>query len=584
MDIKQKNIIYHPVIVAMQLFFLYAWISNLPGTDSFFSVYAFYAVAGSFCLFDNCSRKPEILKGTFRAICCFSVCFSLSVILANYRLFEPLTALMSLFNMGLCFVGGCIIGFHFFLWIWNHIPLKADPSQRMHEKLVFGVTFAGVVLVDLLYLFSTNYPAVVSVDSLAQFNQILGFAPYSNWTPYWHTVTVGFFFRIGYMLFGDVNAALVVYEVCQISFVAVCFSYVLTTLYQMGLPKSFLYVTYYLYVLYPYNIVFNVTVGKDVLFGMGLLIMMTALLRIILGIGKRPILNDISLVIGGCGFSLWRTNGFYITLLMTIVLLLIFRGRKKRLLGLMCGVLAICGFLVGPYLDVKGVEQAPFTETMAIPFQQIGRVIVNERTMSSEEEAFLSELFHFDEVLEFYRPESADPMKFDAFRHKKMGFLEENLETFLRIWIQLGLRYPGDYLFAWIDATRGYWNGGYNTGVYDQGIPGNTLGMYNSGGDNVLSGLFDAYFRYIEDPAILAPLKSIGFVVWLVLACWWVNVLKKRHIAVLSVPVLILLAGLWLGTPVFAEFRYAYPVFLVSPLIILTTMFSSKQEALSKEL
>ena len=41
-------------------------------------------------------------------------------------------------------------------------------------------------------------------------------------------------------------------------------------------------------------------------------------------------------------------------------------------------------------------------------------------------------------------------------------------------------------------------------------------------------------------------------------------------------PALVLTVGLWLGTPVFAEFRYAYPMVLTSPLVLLTTMFEGK--------
>jgi len=35
----------------------------------------------------------------------------------------------------------------------------------------------------------------------------------------------------------------------------------------------------------------------------------------------------------------------------------------------------------------------------------------------------------------------------------------------------------------------------------------------------------------------------------------------------------VLVAGLWLGTPVFAEFRYAYPIFLCMPVILAVTIF-----------
>lgn len=57
-----------------------------------------------------------------------------------------------------------------------------------------------------------------------------------------------------------------------------------------------------------------------------------------------------------------------------------------------------------------------------------------------------------------------------------------------------------------------------------------------------------------------------------------VNFLKKRKEALLGLPVLVLLIGLWLGTPVYAEFRYAYPLFLTMPLIGCATAFAPNEE------
>ena len=54
---------------------------------------------------------------------------------------------------------------------------------------------------------------------------------------------------------------------------------------------------------------------------------------------------------------------------------------------------------------------------------------------------------------------------------------------------------------------------------------------------------------------------------------------KKREEFLLTVPVMVLLAGLWLGTPVFAEFRYAYPMFLSAPVILGATVFCGGEKA-----
>ena len=74
-------------------------------------------------------------------------------------------------------------------------------------------------------------------------------------------------------------------------------------------------------------------------------------------------------------------------------------------------------------------------------------------------------------------------------------------------------------------------------------------------------------------PEILQCLVSIGLHVWTLAACAIVNGLKKREEGLMTVPILVLIAGLWLGTPVFAEFRYAYPMILTMPVILAATVF-----------
>ena len=49
--------------------------------------------------------------------------------------------------------------------------------------------------------------------------------------------------------------------------------------------------------------------------------------------------------------------------------------------------------------------------------------------------------------------------------------------------------------------------------------------------------------------------------------------LKKRKEFLLAIPILVLVVGLWLGTPVYAEFRYAYPVILTLPFLLAVTCY-----------
>ena len=159
-----------------------------------------------------------------------------------------------------------------------------------------------------------------------------------------------------------------------------------------------------------------------------------------------------------------------------------------------------------------------------------------------------------------------------------MDYILENLDAYLELYFDLAKTYPGDFLKAWVEQTKGYWNGGYKFWTYTLQMGENNLGIYRTESTNLLSRLYNAWFRYVEKPTILQPLISIGLYVWALVSCCVVNVLKKQKEFLLTIPILVLIAGLWLGTPVFSEFRYAYPMILSMPMILAATVYPVREE------
>ena len=151
------------------------------------------------------------------------------------------------------------------------------------------------------------------------------------------------------------------------------------------------------------------------------------------------------------------------------------------------------------------------------------------------------------------------------------------MDEYIKIWLSLGKRYPKDYATAYIELTKGYWNGGYNGGelywMYLNGVGENNLGITHSVRTNAVSAFFERYFLYTDWNGITLVLYSIGLHVWILIACLIINKTKKRPEFLLSLPCLILIIGLWIGTPVYSEFRYAYPLLISIPVILGATIF-----------
>lgn len=566
----------------IQMLFIYIWLtvlSPLSVTDTYYSVYLFCAAAGILCLLDNyktnriCTGKENLVLTLCAGL------FSISVALANYAIFEPLSVLQNLFELGCCLLGGTFLGYAVLLYLLKRLPFSNTADKPEKPALVFAFVFASIALIDLMYLFSSRYPGILTTDSYSTMKQILGLSRYNNTMPFWHTVTVKIFVDLGMALFGEINAAVACFHVAQILFMATCFAYVLTTMYQMQVPRWFLALVYLVYAVQPHNIVYSITLWKDIPFAGAAVLFTTAFCRLLRGVGKHKILNYIAFTAGALGFSLWRTNGWYAFLVVVLVMWLLMRKEQKKVLIIMTVILVFCWILINPVLDLLGVSETNLVEAFAVPMQQIARVVSEGKELTETETELLEEIFWMDKLGAMYDPQTVDPVKFETFRYDQVWYIQENLADYLKMYVSIGLRYPGEYLKAWIEETRGYWNGGYFFWIYTLNSDENKLGIAMSPGSGLVARLFAAAFRYLEKPAFLQPLVSIGLHVWALFGCFVINVLRKRKEFLLTIPLIVLVVGLWLGTPVYSEFRYAYPIFLTMPVILAATVFEESRKA-----
>lgn len=576
MKLERKK--YSVSHMMFQVLFIFAWLTNLKETDSFHNVYVLCAILGIFCLYDNHQKQAERFAGRRRGAAILACVFSLATVVANYPLFKPLSVLLNLFNAGCALLGGFFLGYHVLICAAHRLPLELAPGEevdkRTHPVRLYLICFGTIATVFLMYLFCVAYPGYLASDSLNSLAQIQS-GVYLNNNPFWYTKFIELCMDIGNALFHDINAAVAVYSAAQILIMAACFAYGVVTLYQAGMPKWSIAVCFGVYMLLPYNITYSVTMWKDTLFSGAALLIVASSYRLLKGIGTSRVLNYAVAVIGGIGFCLMRTNGWYSYLVMTLIMLVMFFKEHKDILKLMLIILLVCWILINPVLDMLGVGETDFVEVLSVPMQQISRVIANEGEISDSDLAFLGEIFRLERIPTLYSPEIVDPIKLDAIRTAGRAFLSENFGEFIKVWIRLGIQNPGEYLEAWVELTKGFWNGGYYFWIYLAYSYPETSGIGGFEMDNLGKDIFDLLFRFTEKPVVLQPFYSIGLHAWMIVVCCYVCAVKKRKELLLTLPILVLLVGLWVGTPVYAEFRYAYPMFTTCPLILLATIFDA---------
>lgn len=562
-------------VVLVQLVLILSWLTHIQMTDAYFYVCSLMACGGIFCTCENYRHDLPFSRGTWVRVLLFSAVFSLSTILGNYSLFEPFKSLTNLFRMTLSFLGGLSLGSNVLAYLLRVFPgLEVVREKRNRPGRIFALSFGVIVLIDLAFLLLVEWPGVLTRDSMDQIRQIVT-GNYSNLNPYWHTRTIGFFVKLGLLLTGDLHWGVALFNLFQILYLAGCFSYTVMTLYQKGAPRWCLWAVWAGYALIPYQIVYSVTVWKDILFSGASLLLTVSLYRLLCPVEKQEKRDWILFALGSMGLCLWRTNGLLVIAMLLIALTL--AGRENRKLAAVLAAILVVGLvLCGPVLSAMGIQGSDLAETMSIPLQQIARACYDGEMLAQEDLELLCTIAEPEEFAEVYKSYLSDPVK--SLLRQSPGYetLKESPLPYLKLWLRMGLRHPGSYLKAWVDQTRGYWNAGYSYWITAEGVFENGLGLVSRPG-NIVGTVFYKLMRYAELMPLMHPLFSIGLYTWLTAVCCFVNRQRRRREWILSLPWLVIFVGLLIGTPVYAEFRYAYPVMLTCPLILTVTFLKTNE-------
>ena len=572
------------ISIVLQSVFIMCWLSVLSDTDSLHSVYSLCGIVSVFCLCDNYQQKRKCEGKLKILLVLVSFVFSLLVILANYPVFlqvrdpaliSPATnMLQNLLNGICCLVGGIVVAWNLLTVMFIRLPLFVEVEDRSKSGLVFWLSFGIIALIDLIYLFLDEYPGHLTPDSMYQVQQ--GFeGVYINDNPFWHTFAIRGILSLGYGFFGTPNGAVAFFSVVQLLLLAACMAYALVTLYQAGAPKWCMAVCLAVYALSPYNIAMSITMWKDVPFSAAAMVLAVSLYRILAGVGKKQWHSYLLFALSGLVLCLSRTTGIPTMILSGLVFLPVLLRRNRKLLCILAVVLAVCLVLTGPVQTALNVQVTDFTEALNVPLQQLARVVADGCPLEEGEREMLSRIFDLEEIPSLYQGWLADPIKLEV-RENDVAYLRENLGEYGRLWLRLGLKYPGEYLKAWVDQTKGYWNGGYDYHQYAEMVEENPYGIEKTGGNGLISKLFYLYFGLTRHGVFLEPLNSIGLHVWLLILCVLLNAVKKRPEGLLPVTALAIVFGLLFGTPVYSEFRYAYAVFLICPVVLPLTVFHRK--------
>ncbi len=542
------------------------WLSFLSKTDSFFEVYALIGILNVIFVYKRkCNYNKYYLI--------ISIVLSICVAFSNYSILDvlslPVNGLVALLNIfkTIIFVTLIISGTYVFYGLVSGLDaylskIKLFTYNDLNKKNKVFIKLCLIMFIFYsLVLILCVYPGILTPDSLWQVKMGLT-NEYNTVHPILHT----WILKLIIGLFNDLSTGVFVCSLIQILFMSLSVSYMFTTLYEIGLKKKYLIISYMIFLILPFNIIYSFTIWKDVVFAGFVLLFITSLFREIYKIGN----NIILLFIGGIGFCLFRTNGLYAFILFTL-LFLIFKVKDYKSIGIcliICAVLSLSFNLI-----INNTYESPsISESLSIPLQQIARVVV-EDNLSEDEIKIISKYLDAETAKESYLSYISDPikniMKTDNF----------NMKEFISDWFKLFIKHPISYIKSYIDQTKGYYNSGYDYGWFSEKISNNDLGLATISFMKPLYLLFMGYlWLFCGDIALLPLIRSTGLYTWILLILFTLAKKNKKNVGIVYLPLLCIIATLLIASPVFCEFRYMYCVIICMPLVIFGYLYGARHE------
>ena len=447
-------------------------------------------------------------------------------------------------------------------------------NERQKCNKVFFISWA-VILIAWLPYFLRYFPGIMSLDSRFQLYYIEDLI-FMNNHPFVQTWFEGGIYNLGKLLFHNSTLAMGFYVFIQMLILSALFAYVVRFLYKHKFHSFVVVGVLLVYALLPQFTTYAVTVWKDVLFGGAFVLLLISVVE--MSMQEKIKKGNLCLFILSCLLIVFfRNNGIYVLLFCIPFFLYGFRKQIKTI-GISLACVVITYFVVtGPIYDYLKVGRGLSVESLAIPIQQVGRVVASGASIDSKSEKYLKSLFDFNDVEEAYKAHIVDPTK----NSLDKGKLERTKNDFYSTWFRLFIAHPDTYIEAYLSQTLGYW---YPSVKYWTTSTIDNQDSYGVKNKNLLPAVMTKVVDKTTSLDLLfAPIIwgiGLGFMTlfFSIMTCV-VRKIDKKMIFVWFASFVGLWITMLIASPVFAEYRYVYGLFTCLPLIVFLPFIFTKKSS-----
>lgn len=430
-------------------------------------------------------------------------------------------------------------------------------------KISFLINMALILIAWLPY-FLRYYPGLLTSDSCTQVAQAIGRTALSSYHPVFHTTLISIFVNLGNAVFNNINTGVAMYTIFQMIIMAMLFSIVLKYLAKKEVPTFIRIIVLLYYMFYPINGLFSVTMWKDILFAGIVPIFIIQCIELVFNteefLSKKK--NIAIYIIVAVLTFLLRNNGIYVIILSLPFILIVLRKYWKKILLIFASILVSYIAVNNVLFSMLNIQKGSVGEMLSIPLQQIARVEKYHREeLEQETISQINNYFKCTNIGDKYNPIISDPVKAEL----NTDYFDENKVEFIKLWLKLMKNYFKDYVESFISNSYGYYYPEAIHWVANRTMEVNDMGLEQT--PIIQTKLIDFIIERRDIP-LVSMCFSIGTAFWIVIICLGYKVYKKEYKNILIyLPIFILWLTL-IASPVFCEYRYAYPIFTTLPIYI----------------
>lgn len=521
---------------------------SLRFSNSVFSILYFILLYILFDYSDRQSYEKRMKKYTHCLGMIFSIATACGFSLNNFG---------NVSHRGIDFVLAILMYAHVFALLlcrlWNLLITfegildKKEPSNVIFKKIYkhpLGIMI--FILICWLPCYIATFPGNFVYDAASEFNQLEN--GFNRDFPMLHSVLITRILSITYQITGSYNAGIAIFTILQMVIFAGMFTHILYKFYEYKGNVILISIMTMYYALFPVIHILVTSTVRDILFS-GLL-NYTVFLFWLMARNKESFMKSIfspfALGIVLALTLLARNNNAGIIMIIAVlslsIIVWLWAGKRNRKGATIFMITAVGGYATLSFaLSVlcQPSKPAGMASSLSILTQPLVRAYLSEDNKFTEDEREEFEKFFGNDI--FYVSRDADPTKFH------LNTSGDRPQEFVKLWIKIGLKHPGEYIDAVLANTEQMW------------FPDSVIDGYKQAGIDLYEPYEKCYFYFaeeIDEPGVRAHLLpevfkfykkiglmisfekipvismlfSIGFQFWLLLnCCFYISYRKCRN-------------------------------------------------------